>query len=395
MRTILQESNLDLLSEAERLITALTDTLVVPELVAYRDRVVQACTDMREQVHHNLRDLELGRDDILPEEILSETQRLTLGLRLYNRRLAGPILRGLESDRLSLRVIGWLHAVHKETVDVPAAVSTEEFSIWPAPPHPVVYFMPASAQCGLLYQPLFFHEFGHLLYACHKPEMDNLVQDLQTEIAELLEPLARRNDIHAQAEERQRIIIVLTWYKWAQELFCDAIGLTIGGTAFIHAFNRYLRISQRTEYHCSPDELGLRPHPVTWLRARLLVRRARELGCDTAADAMERQWATIANTLGIAEDYYGFYEDEFLPLIWQTLDDMLVEAEPYHFTEQDLRNEEWDHGFTVVHLLNQAWHQFQTDMDSYPEWEHQAVFDLLRIPLEDLWTGDPRADDET
>jgi hypothetical protein len=74
---------------------------------------------------------------------------------------------------------------------------------------------------------------------------------------------------------------------------------------------------------------------------------------------------------------------------------MLVEVEPYHFTEQDLRNEEWDPGFTVVHMLNQAWHQFQTDMDSYPEWEHQAVFDLLHIPLEDLWTGDPRADDET
>ena len=147
-------------------------------------------------------------------------------MRFYNQRLAGPALRGLESDRLSLRVIGWLHTVHKETISVPAAVSTEEFGIWPAPPHPVVYFMPASAQQGLLYQPLFFHEFGHLLYACHEPEMDSLVQDLQVQIAELLEPLAHRNDIHAQAEERQRTIIALTWYKWAQELFCDAVGLT-------------------------------------------------------------------------------------------------------------------------------------------------------------------------
>jgi len=373
MRTILRESNLDLLGEVERLIAALTDTPVVPELAVYRDHVVQACADIREQVRHNLHDLKLGRDDILPEEILSETQRLARDLRLYNRRFAGPALRGLESDRLSLRVIGWLHAVHKETADIPAAVSTEEFGIWPAPPHPVVYFMPASAQQGLLYQPLFFHEFGHLLYACHEPEMDSLVQDLQVQIAELLEPLSHRNDDYAQAEVRQRAIIVLTWYKWAQELFCDAVGLAIGGPAFIHAFNHYLRISPRTEYRCPPDELGLRPHPVTWLRARLLARRARELGCGATAGAVELQWALIAATLGVTEDYYGFYEEEFLPLVWQTLDDMLVEAEPYRFTKQDLGEEEWPPDFTPVHLMNRAWRQFKDSPDEYHSWERRSV----------------------
>jgi len=381
MRTILHESNLDLLGEVERLIAALAATSVVPELAAYRDHVLHACNELREQICRNLRDLELGQDDILLE-ILSETQRLALDLRLYNRRLAGPILRGLESDRLSLRVIGWLHAVHKETAEVPAAVSTEEFSIWPAPPYPVVYFMPASAQQGLLYQPLFFHEFGHLLYACHEPEMDNLVQDLQVRIAELLEPLARRDDVHAQAEAQQRAVIVLTWYKWAQELFCDAVGLTIGGPAFIHAFNRYLRISPRTEYHCPPDDLGLRPHPVTWLRARLLARRACELGCETVANAMERQWVIIADTLGVVEDYYGFYEEEFLPAIWQTLDDMLVEAEPYRFTQRDLGGEEWTPDSTVAHLLNRAWHHFGSNPDEYSDWERQVVTTFLDFPCE-------------
>jgi len=71
MRTILRESNLDLLGEVERLIAALKATPVVPELVPYHDHMVHACADLREQVCHNLRDLELGRDDILPE-ILSE-----------------------------------------------------------------------------------------------------------------------------------------------------------------------------------------------------------------------------------------------------------------------------------------------------------------------------------
>ena len=387
MRTILRESNFDLLSEAERLVAALSSISVVPELAAYHGHMVRACTSLCEQVHRNLRDLDLGQDDILPE-ILSETQRLAHDLRLYNRRLAGPALRGLESDRLSLRVIGWLHTVHKETTGIPAAVSTEEFGIWAVPPHPlallhpVVYFMPASAQQGLLYQPLFFHEFGHLLYACHKPEMDGLVRDLQVRIAELLEPLARRNDAHAQAEEQQRAIIVFAWYKWAQELFCDAVGLTIGGPAFIHAFNRYLRISPRTEYHCPPDELGLRPHPVTWLRARLLARRARELDCGATADAMEQQWATIAATLSIVEDYYGFYEKKFLPAIWRTLDDMLVETDPYRFTKQDLGDEGCIPDSTPVHLLNRAWHQFKSNPDEYQSWERRSVAAFCDNPSE-------------
>jgi hypothetical protein len=379
VRTILREANLDLLGEIERLLAALVSITVVPELAAYRDQVARACVDLQGQIHRNLRDLELGRDDILPG-ILSETQRLAFGLQLYNQRLAGPALRGLESDRLSLRVIGWLHATHKETSQVPAAVSTEEFGIWPKPPHPVVYFMPPSAQYGLLYQPLFFHEFGHLLYACHEPEMVSLVRGLQSQIADLLEPVARRNDAQSEAEMVQRAVIVHTWYGWIQELFCDAAGLVIGGPAFLRAFNRYLRIGRREGYHCSPDQLALRPHPVTWLRVHLLARRARELGFETIADDVEQQWATIAATLGLVEDYYGFYEQEFLPAIWRTLEDMLTEAEPYRSAPHDSGEEEWTADSTPVHLANRAWHLFQNDPSAYAAWERQAIAAFLNIP---------------
>lgn len=141
-------------------------------------------------------------------------------------------------------------------------------------------------------------------------------------------------------------------------------------------------MSPRTEYHCSPDELRRRPHPVTWLRVRLLARRARELGCETAADAVEQQWATIAAALGVVEDYYGFYEEEFLPVIWQTLNDMLVEAEPYRFTRRDVGEEEWIVDSTPVHLLNRAWHQLKNHPDEYSSWERRAVAIFCDHPSE-------------
>lgn len=78
--------------------------------------------------------------------------------------------------------------------------------------------MPPSAQRRLLYLPLFFHEFGHLLYACHKPEMDSLVRYLQQTISQYLEPSAQRDDLHSKREQEWRSLIVETWFEWTHEI---------------------------------------------------------------------------------------------------------------------------------------------------------------------------------
>ena len=76
------------------------------------------------------------------------------------------------------------------------ALSDGDFASWPQPNWPTIYFMPPSAQHRLLYLPLFFHEFGHLLYSCHEPELDELIKALQKVIAQFLEPSAQRDDRH-------------------------------------------------------------------------------------------------------------------------------------------------------------------------------------------------------
>jgi hypothetical protein len=376
MREILRASNSDLLAEVDRLFVALKNKSVVPELATYRHYIIGACMCVREQLLSNLHDLDVDDEDILPD-ILSDTQRLARELGLYNQQLAGPILRGLESDRLSLRIINWLHAVHDKTKRIPAAMSNEEFGIWPSNSLPAIYFMPASAQAGLRYQPLFYHEYGHLLYACCQPEMDMLVRELQIQIAEILEPLTHRNDVYGQIEAIRRASIVLVWYSWSQEIFCDAVGLTIGGPAFLHAFNHYLRMGHRSNYYCSADELRHNTHPVTWLRIHLLAHRARSLGYAPLADTIEREWATIAGALKISEDYFGFYENEFLPIVIQTVDDMLTEAASYHFSPHESGDREWSSDSTPIHLVNRAWYQFKTDPDSYNQWERQTITAFL------------------
>jgi hypothetical protein len=377
MRGILTQSNLDLLREIARLESALSSVSVLPELSAYHERISKVCEALRKQGHQNLRDLNLDRDEILPD-ILSETQKLANLFRLYNEHFASPILRSLPSDRLCLRVITWLHGNHPETQNVPVALSDGGFSIWPEPQLPIVYFMPPSRQHGLLYLPLFFHEFGHLLYACHRPEMNNLVYELQKEIADLLEPISQRDDLYAQEEARRRTAIAETWYEWAQELFCDMVGFIIGGPCFVNAFSMYLRMGSRDEFHLPREKLEFSRHPVTWLRIQLLADQARQIGWSTEADELEDEWDKIAATMEVTEDYYGFYDPSFLPSIRKALNDMLEEASPYQFTDRDVFSSAWEpDSSTPVHLLNRAWSIFLNDPSSYDCWEEQTISTFL------------------
>jgi hypothetical protein len=377
LREILRHSNLDLLRELEQLGVIIRALTVPAELEVYHRWVLGECEAIRKAVVRNLGRLELRRDDILPE-ILSSTQAVTRDFHQFNRRLVSPVLRARESDRLSLKILQWLHFSHSRTRNIPAALSDGDFASWPVPPLPTIYFMPCSAQHGLLYLPIFFHEFGHVLYACHRDEMDQLVRELQEQIGELLLPSVVRGDLQAKREEEKRSIIVETWYEWAQELFCDAAGYTIGGPCFAYAFSMYLCMRGRSQFYVKEKELHRREHPVTWLRVQLLVDRARRQGKEEQARELELHWSTIADAMHVKEDYHGFYEPELRSVVQQTIADMLTEASPV-----GLENESSESSGTVdvsspVPLLNEAWTRFHAAPQHYPEWERSAVASLLR-----------------
>lgn len=243
---------------------------------------------------------------------------------------------------------------------------------------PTIYFMPCSAQHGLLYLPLFFHEFGHLLYFLRENEMDELVRDLQSQIERLLTPSVRRDDQRAQQQETTRRLVVETWYEWTQELFCDAVGYIMCGAAFAKAFSMYMRMRGPSEYHVLPENLAGRSHPVTWLRVRLLADRARIMGYAEDATFLEGAWKAIAASMGINEDYYGFYDKSFLEPVRSTIEDMLIEAAPRPFRSHEVEVvERSTDPASPIHLLNLAWGRFDADSDGYREWEERSVKDFL------------------
>jgi hypothetical protein len=380
VQEILRHSNVHVLHELDRLTTLLRDApgVQMTQLAPYYTWVKNACEELRQSVEQNLRDLDLGQSGIL-SAIASETQKVIRFFYMLDQRLAGPVLRARPSDRLCLSVLRWLHEVHPQTQHIPAAVSDGQFASYPDPHWPTIYFMPPSAQTGLLYLPLFFHEFGHLLYACHEPEMDALVEQLQETLAELLTPGIQREDLHDRIEVEKRRTIVETWYAWAQELFCDAIGLTIGGPAFAHAFSMHLQMLGRGHFYLPAEDLARRDHPVTWLRIQLLVHRAREMGHQEDAEILDTRWKTLATALGIVADYHGFYEEEFLPTIQETVDDMLTEAAPVTYSEEMAGSSARPSLFpSPIRLLHRAWQQFGENHDEFRQWEEQEIVAFLQ-----------------
>lgn len=376
MQKLLQQNNVILLHEIRKLQHSLIQASnnVPEELTGYTNWVTQVCESFSHSVLKNLKYLESGRQDIL-EDILSETQKVSWNFYVFNKCHTSPVLRARSSDRLPLKLLLWLHATHPKTKGIPVAVCDGEFSI--SMTGATIYFTPCAAQHGLLNLPLYFHEFGHLLYGCHQREMDDLVKELQAEIKRLLLLAAVKKDRYTEKRETDQAIIAARWFTWSQEFFCDAVGFIMGGAAFTSAFSMYLRMLGRSQYHM--EKLVHRSHPVPWIRIQLLADRARQMGYNAVAAGLEDEWNQIAAALGIVENhYYGFYHPTFLPRIQQKLDDMLTEAAPREFQELEVAAQEPEPNFTSpVALLNSAWLRFRDDPDNYQEWEEKAISHFL------------------
>lgn len=382
MRKILEHANLALLSEIDLLISSLpVKESIADELLSYYDQIHNSCHQLRHKVLKSLSDLRKGKAEIFID-ILSNTQTYTREFHLYNYRLVTPLRRYRSSDQLCLKIINWLHTTHPKTKNRPGAFCDGDIGIYPSLEYPITYFMPTSAQYGLLYLPLFFHEFGHLLYACHKPELDELIIDLQKEIASLLEPIVKRDDQKAKQDAQNRQTIIQTWFIWAQELFCDAVGFQIGGLCFINAFSMYLKMWGSDRFYLTFEEMAYSSHPVAWLRIKLLCEYLNKSGFEDDVHKLKNEWQRLAEALSIKGDYFGFYSEEFLTPVLKTINDMLIETEPYRFKLDELAVDEIDDRIiSPIKLLNTAWLNFYKNPKGYQKWEREAVSNYLNAVL--------------
>jgi len=286
------------------------------------------------------------------------------------------------TDTLCLKLLYWLHNNHEQSKSKPFAISDGVFSIYASKEIPLIYFLPTSSQQSLLHTPLFFHEFGHFLYAFHKQEMDDLVKGLQADLEEYLIIPFQQNDSKHTKEKEKASSIIETWFDWTQELFCDAVGLHIGGASYLYAFSHYLRMIGRGSFYMPEKDLNKSSHPISWLRVMFLVERAVRYGLVKEANEIQNDWNKIATVLGESGNYHGYYKDQYQQIIIETVDKMIVEADPIYFADHDLPIEDFDPDVnTFIQLVNVAWRKYRSDINSYSIWE-QSVFQQYTLAPE-------------
>lgn len=375
MRTGLIRSNDDLSHQIGTLQHLLGRAQIPGELTAYRSAIESVCEELRRQVRRNLKDLAYDHPDTF-SNVLRQTQRVMTELEVVNAYYAGPLLRSKQDDRLALLVLRWLHDEHPKTARRAFALSDGQFAIYPDLRYPSLFFLPCSRRRTLLYLPLLFHEFGHLLYALHRPEMDDLVLEFQETAANVFAPTTRRQGASASQQDAFQAQLVLAYYPWCQEFFCDAVGLQIGGLSYLHAFINYFRLQGGQAFYVPRDKLVHKEHPVGWLRVRSLIHRAEKLHNDGAVAALATEWRETAHLLGIAEDYEGTWSAELFDPLQVMLDNMLEETAARPANSDEVANRSLDGVQSIVGLLNAAWVRFQADATAFVAEEAAAILQL-------------------
>jgi len=382
IRETLKGKNRDLHQDLEKIEVFVARAHIVAELEPYRSALLTRTRQLLAASRQNLAWLGTGQDSLLAD-VLSETSTLVQHVRLLKFRYLRGLYRATDWDRVCLRTIGWLHRQHQQTIAHPAVFADDDVSVIPSRNLPF-YFFPCLEQRGLRFQPLFFHEFGHLLYKCHEQELDALVGDFQQTVEAELLPASQRNDQYAQEQAMVRQSIVETWYKWVQEFFCDAVGLVIGGPSFLNAFSEYIGKFQPADYYRQPSDLHGSSHPVSCLRIKLLVERAESDGFGRDAQRVLEHWNDTADLLRVSEDHHGFYTASLKPFLVQTVDDMLVEAAPRHCTGDEAAGIGWEHRpVNLVALLNRVWLQYFEHSGGFQNWEAsllEEMYGLRELP---------------
>lgn len=377
IKSLLEQHNHELYQDLQSLIQLVSLAPVSDELLGYKAGIISYSQALLQNVNVNLALIKIGKSSIY-KDILSRTQQTTQRFQLLSSMLVIPIINSKKEDRICLQTIHWLHNSLPETKQYPAVFLSGNFAVRPFQDIAPLYYFPTLEQRSLLYQPLLFHEYGHFLYQIHRQEMDDLVQDLQAEIDEVLMPMSQRNDRFSDAMAIKRQMIAYTWYSWAQELFCDAVGFTIGGPCFVRSFSRYLLLRDPGNFYRDQQDLENSSHPVTWLRIHNISKRAEKAGFKNLAEEIEKKWFSIAQMMNIPEDYHGFYDEAIDDVINRTIEDMLIEASPRKFSQMDISSGDWDPSTdSPIRLFCLAWQKYSNDYQNYSAWEENQINLLL------------------
>lgn len=372
MKEALLQNIHDIARECEIIKKTIAKANIPDELRLYKNWIINIIDAIEKDNNDNKYFFGLNRARLIPS-IYGKTQQNATTLRILAATYISIIHRHNSDDLLCLKSLHWLHQKHEDSREQPFGLSNGNFSILPNVKQPMIYYLPSSSQLNLLHFPLFFHEFGHFLYAAHLPEMTDLIKEFQSKISEKIAIVDEENTLRNERKREKNIWIIETWFSWMQEFYCDAVGLHIGGKSYLHIFSLYVRTSGNASFYLNEESLKGSSHPVSWLRIKFLAHRAAALGLEKEAKDLTQLWQEMANVLNIKEKYHGYYEESFFEIVNQCLDDMIEETNPICFKDCVQKdNQQWQ-SMNFIELVNFAWDNYLENFETYSILENEII----------------------
>lgn len=377
-RDRLLTDNQDLRHQLQALQAMFGRCRVAAELTPYRGWLERFCHGLRSGVLDNIARLRSYDDAVLPQvlpDLREETRRLRDLFEVINGQYAAVLTRATVEDRLVLLALRWLHDSTAPTRTLAFGLTDGDIAVRPTTQSPPVYLMPVSRQRTLLYLPLVFHEYGHTLYAVHADAMRKQVAKFEQLVANALlpsDPIPNSDQVEFVQQ------LAAAWVNWLQELFCDAVGLAIGGPAYLSAYDHYFRLRWRDDADLTEDEMAdvARTHPHTWLRTRLLLSRALRgdrPGLEEVATGVRDAWDADLADHGAAVPLYRTWDDGWEAGLHEVIDQMIAVAGPRPFDPAEIALDPDAQLTNPIALVNAAWRMHDGWPTQYRGWERRAV----------------------
>ncbi len=362
------------LFQIENTLESLNQISTQSEIEGFRQHLIFVYNKLRERTLSKIEILDLKHDSLLPD-LINNAYWLSEKLHQYNSCYLPTLYRINDDDKVVLKVINWLHNSNQVTNKHPFTISDDSFLIYPNSKLPIKYCLPHYSSSQLLYLPLLFHEYGHLLFDYKQIELNDLVKEFQEYVYYQLSPKTIRNLSNETFINQERYLIANLWAPWLQELFCDIIGFIIGGLYFVNAFQLFFLLNSASSYYKSREKL-INPrstHPIPWLRAKTLARYMERNGLTTNANELLEIWGNFAQIQSINEDYHGTWKNSFIPKMDEIIDCMIEEVQPLKFDQLSMQIDDVNQINNPIDLLNLAWKKFMEEPEDFMQWEKDAI----------------------
>jgi len=276
-----------------------------------------------------------------------------------------------EPEVFFFRVISKIYNEHRISAIPPivSTISNHDYYYW-AVPYFEIIALPSGEEHSLLNLPDMYHEIGHLLHSMFQGKSceisgEAIDKHFERELVRVVD------DGFPQFYNAVEEAKYLWQASWIEEFTCDLVGTYMTGAAYAWTNLKLLSTGHGStkifEYSQS--------HPADEARMRIIILMLEKLGLTSAKKTVQEAWDLFL------KDTVVFMPNDFSLLFPQHLLEQIVDEFFTFYQNADLASyselTKAGNG-SIAQLLNDAWHNAQTDPLDYFSYETNAINSLRK-----------------